>query len=270
MRPILSASCIVFWVMISLLPNCAAARSTVHAVWASLQGERTTALYYSAKSGEQWTPPALLPLPKGLHITPVIAADRKGTLWIAWIEQTETENILRYAVLRQGRMEQSGRVCQAGNEQSYAPAILIDQNDAPWLAWSAVKSGRLADIQTSRWNGSSWEKPLPAHAPNQAPDITPFLGLSAEKKLWVSWFGMSQAAGRYVRYRAELENGRWRQDKEGSSIEAAKNFLARQIRTEPFPDQAKGHLTGAFFAGLEQEIQSVSDQLAAFRHTGEQ
>lgn len=270
MRRTLFASFALAWIGL-VLPAATAAQTTVYAVWARPQADRTIALYYAAKSRGKWEAPVQLPLPHGLHVTPVIAADRKGNLWIVWVEQTEKENILRYAVLRQGRTEKTGRVCPAGNEQSYAPAILIDQNDAPWLAWSGVAAeGQLADIYTSRWNGASWERPLLAHQRNQTPDITPFLGLREGKRLWVSWFGMNEAEGRYVRYRAELENGSWRQDKESTSIEKTKKNLAQEIRIEQFPEQAKEHLTGAFFAGLDHEIQSVSDQLAAVRHTGEE
>ncbi|WP_417909091.1 hypothetical protein [Candidatus Electronema sp. PJ] len=153
-----------------------------------------------------------------------------------------------------------------GTEQSYAPTILIDQQDVPWLAWSGVREQQLADIYVSKWDGKGWLEPVRVHEPNQSPDITPILGLNKETKSpWVAWFGISQKENIYVRFLAELREGKWQVAEQSNSIDETKDFLEKRIAVESFPEQAGQWLTGALFAGLEGEIQSVSEHFVSFR-----
>ncbi len=239
-------------------------KSTMYAIWAFPQAAETTVLRYAAKSKGKWAEPVQLSVGQGFHVTPVIAADRKGAVWIAWTEAgEEEENILRYAVVRQGKTE-TGRVrTDVKAEQSYAPTILIDQQDRPWLAWSGVEKGRLADIYVSSWQGHGWSSPAVVNQDNSTPDITPLLGLRAGKQLWASWFGMNEQEI-YVRFLAQLHEGKWRIDKKTSSIEDTEAFLAQRTHLELFPEQTGTWLTGALFAGLDCEIQSVSERFASF------
>ncbi len=135
----------------SLSAVCAAGEPPVLAVWARPADSRSTTLHYAIKQGEEWLPPTQLAVAAGLHLTPVIAADRQGAVWIVWTERKAEESLLRYALLRGGKTE-TGRVIAAGpeKEQSYAPAIVIDPQDLPWIAWSMVREGRLADVHVSR------------------------------------------------------------------------------------------------------------------------
>jgi len=84
----------------------------------------------------------------------------------------------------------------------------------------------------------------------------------------VSWFGVSKGPELYVRHLAELRGGKWAAAGEPSPAEDAGAFIAQRSRVEPFPEQAGQWLTGAFFAGLDCEIQSVSEQFASFQQTG--
>lgn len=259
---------------IFLLPACSSAAEgpPAYAVWAKPQPDQRTTLHYAAKHGGKWDEPKELAVEPGKHFTPVIAADRKGAVWIVWTEQKEKENILRYAVLRGGKTE-TGRVLREKNggkkEQSYAPAIVIDPQDVPWIAWSGVTEGQMADIYVSSWLGGGWTEPTRAHEPNQTPDITPILGLRGGKDLWLSWFGISPEQGTYVRYSAELRGGgKWTAAGGPDPAEDVAAFISQRSRVEPFPEQAGQWLTGAFFAGLDCEIQSVSEHFASFKQEG--
>jgi hypothetical protein len=240
----------------------------VSAVWAVPQGEGNTFLYYAQKNKSKWKVPVQLPVEPGFHITPAIAVDRHGTIWIVWIEQKGEENILRYAVVRQGKTE-TGRVLatKPNEEQSYAPVILIDQEDKVWIAWSGVQEGQLADIYVSSWQGTSWAEPVRINPPNKTPDITPLLGLRDGKQLWVSWLGINQDM--YVRFTAELQNGKWQQVKETQSVEGLKDVISQKAHIETFPEQAGTWLTGALFGGLDCEIQSINERFASFHNTGD-
>lgn len=253
----------------SLSTVCAAEEPLVHAVWARPADSQSTTLQYAVKKEGAWQAPTQLAVAAGLHLTPVIAADRQGAVWIVWIERQAEENVLRYAVLRKGKTE-TGRVisANAGQEQSYAPAIVIDQHDLPWIAWSSVQEGQLADVHVSHWLGTRWAKPLRVHEPNKTPDITPLLGLRHGKQLWLSWFGLSKEEDVYVRFTAELHNGTWQTAPQTAAAEATEAFIEQRTQIEPFPPQADGWLTGALFTGLKHEIQSLSERFASF-HTKE-
>uniref|UniRef100_UPI0040560206 hypothetical protein n=1 Tax=Candidatus Electronema sp. TaxID=2698783 RepID=UPI0040560206 len=251
---------------VSLSAVCAAGEPPVLAVWARPADSQTTTLHYAAKQDGAWQPPTQLAVAAGLHLTPVIAADRQGAVWIIWTERKAEESLLRYALLRGGKTE-TGRVIAAGpeKERSYAPAIVIDPQDMPWIAWSKAADDQLADVYTSSWQDGGWTKPLRAHEPNETPDITPILGLRGGKDLWLSWFGISKDDEVYVRFTAELHEGAWRTAPQTAPAEAGKAFIAQRTQIEPFPAQAEGWVTGALFAGLKHEIQSVSEQFASFQ-----
>ncbi|MCI5144934.1 MAG: hypothetical protein D3923_05250 [Candidatus Electrothrix sp. AR3] len=264
---------VCLWQVIELATGVvfAAEAPVIYAVWARPQAGRTSTLHYAAQRNQQWTEPIELPLNKGLHITPVIAVDREDTIWVVWIERTAEENILRYAKIKQQKTA-IGRVHSRGNEQSYAPTILIDHQDRPWIAWSGV-TDQLADIYTSRWNGNGWDKPVLVHPINQTPDITPILGEAEGKKIWVAWIGMNKEQERYVRYHAlQQQDGRWLVllDKTASAEETKEFIRQRTGQDMSFPKQAGAWRTGAFFVGLDYEIQAISERFAAFKHKGEQ
>ncbi|MGX9727428.1 MAG: hypothetical protein ACTFAK_08945 [Candidatus Electronema sp. VV] len=250
---------------VSLGEVCAAGEPPVHAVWARPADSQTTTLQYAVKKDGAWQPPTQLAVAAGLHLTPVIAADRQGAVWIVWTERKAEESLLRYALLRGGKTE-TGRVIAAGpeKEQIYAPAIVIDPQDLPWIAWSGVREGQLADVHISRWLGSRWAEPVRVHEPNETPDITPLLGLRGSQ-LWLSWFGLSKNDEVYVRFTAELHDGAWLTVPQTAPAEASKAFIAQRTQIEPFPAQAEGWVTGALFAGLKHEIQSVSERFASFQ-----
>ena len=251
----------------------AAPEQTTYAIWARLQEgtnpqEKNSTLHYAAKVKGKWAAPVQLPLNRGLHITPAIAEDRKQNIWIVWIEQTEEENILRYAVIRQNGTE-TGRVNPAGQERSYAPTILIDQNDTPLIAWSGVTTGRLADIYTGRWNGSGWDKPVMVNRKNDTPDITPLLGLKDKKRPWVCWLGISEKK-LYARYCAQMEAGQWIIDRTAEPSETTKDFIRQRTALErELPLQAEKRLMAAVFTGLGYEIQSLSERFTTFNYSGE-
>ena len=244
--------------------DCFCEESVVYAVWASPAPQRTTTIHYAQRVDGRWGEVKQLAINKGLHVTPVIAADTKGTLWIIWVEQTADENILRYAVIRRNGME-TGRVGAVGGEQSYAPAIMIDNQARPWIAWSGVVDDTLADIFTSRWDGSGWEKPLLVNTKNQMPDITPILGLGDNNIPWVSWFGFN-ASHRYVQFVAEWQHDGWHVDKKTLKSKNIIIFINQKMGVEiRLPDQAAERVMGAVFVNQGNEIQSISERFIHFQ-----
>ena len=243
--------------------QCLSASSRIFAVWSSPTNNKQTTLLYSWKENGHWRSPKELAVHQGLHVTPVIAVDKKNIIWIIWVEQTDQENILRYAQIDTGHVK-TGRVSNLVNEHSYAPAIVIDSHDVPLIAWSAV-TDKFADIYSSRWNGSGWNLPLMVNKKNNTPDITPILGLGEKKLPWVSWFGITEAH-RYVQFVAKWKNGIWNVDKNTLPSINIKNFIKKRMRIEvQLPEQAGKRLMGAVFVDSGKEIQSISERFIAFQ-----
>ena len=259
-----------FFVLIFLaagyVMNCSSEEVSAYAIWSYPAANRSTMLQYAQRSGGSWGESVHLAIKEGLHVTPVIAVDKKHTVWIIWVEQTADENILRYAVIRHKKMD-TGRVQEVvGKEQSYAPAIMIDNQGTPWIAWSGVNGRQLADVFTSRWDGTGWTKPLMVNEKNQVPDITPIIGLEKNKVPWVSWFGFN-AAHRYVQFVAKWLNGRWNVDKKTLESNNMRIFLKERMSDEiQFPDQARKRLMGAVFIDHGNEIQSISERFIVTVH----
>jgi hypothetical protein len=253
--------------LITVVPGAAgnsfSSEAGIFAVWARPDENRMTTLLYAGRQKGNWSKPTELAVTRGLHVTPVIAADTKNTVWIIWIEQTVDENILRYARIHNGRTE-TGRVASAGNEQSYAPAIVIDSHETPWIAWSGVKD-KFADIYSSRWNGKGWEPPVMVNKKNDTPDITPILGLNDQKIPWVSWFGITEQHS-YVQFVAGWNNGQWNVDKNTLPSIDIGRFIEQRMGIEiQLPEQAGHRLMGAVFAASGKEIQSISERFISFQ-----
>jgi len=59
----------------------AADQEVVYAVWARPGQNRNTTIHYARLVGGGWSTPKELALHKGLHVTPVIAVDKKRNIW---------------------------------------------------------------------------------------------------------------------------------------------------------------------------------------------
>ncbi len=266
MSEVLCVQALLFGVLLvallAIVPAGACSPSQEAAVWATPLSGGSTTIWYAEKNGTDWAAPSLLSLQKGLHVTPVIALDNNHVIWIVWVEQTKDENILRYAQINTGHAV-TGRVTTWESEQSYAPAIVIDAQGKPLIAWSAVVE-QYADIYWSSWNGSTWERPGQVNRKNESPDITPFMGLHGDVP-WVSWLGVT-AGHRYVQFQAHLLHNRWDIDKSTLPSINIKKFIShRSSIDKQLPGQAAKRLMGAVFSRSGGEIQSLTERFVQFQ-----
>ncbi|PIE73910.1 MAG: hypothetical protein CSA20_00920 [Deltaproteobacteria bacterium] len=214
-------------------------------------------LYYSRKQKDTWSSPQRIHINRGLHVTPVIAADNDHRLWFVWIEQTKTENILRFLFI-DGEKRETGRVMSGEKEQSYAPSILIDKENTPWIAWSGIRE-TLADIYAAHWNKGKWSPAQTVNKANSVPDITPLLGMTEEGKIWVTWNGAREDST-YAHYTAYYTAGKWLVSEKTFPTQEFRDF-ARQRLPEglSFPEQAGRRLMGALFTQSTKQVQSITD-----------
>jgi len=197
-----------------------------------------------------------------LHVTPVIAAGRDGTIWIVWIEQTANASMLRYARVNSGKIIETERILKGVGEQSYAPAIVLDTNDQPWIAWSGIDDG-FADVFSSRWANKTWSQAFLVNSPNKSPDITPIMGRD-NKTVWISWFGFDKTQ-RYVQFVAKWTGKSWSVDNKVLPSKNVKSFIKARIASEILlPQNAAQRMMGAVFWGPTSEIQSLTERFMMF------
>lgn len=236
---------------------------SIYSVWSVADADRTTNIWYSWRSGKKWVKPIRLEIEQGVHVTPVIASDPEGTIWFVWIEQTTEASMLRFARVHNGFITEKGRVLAGVGEQSYAPAIVLDGQGQPWIAWSGVV-GNNADIFASRWVDNAWVSASQVNLPNNTPDITPIMGIR-DKGVWVSWFGFEKTH-RYVQFVAMSADAGWTVDKKVLPSIDVKAFIKARTATEfILPEQAAKRLMGAVFSGSANEIQSVTERFMKFQ-----
>lgn len=236
---------------------------SVYAVWSTSAANQTADIWYARRSGENWNKPIRLEIEQGLHVTPVIAADPEGTIWFVWIEQTADASLLRFARVRNGKIIETGRVLASDQEQSYAPAIVLDSHDHPWIAWSGIV-GQYADIFSSRWTNNAWTSASQVNLPNKTPDITPIMGRE-NKVVWVSWFGFD-TTHRYVQFVAKWSDIAWAIDKKVLPSKDVRSYIRARTATEIIlPQKAAQRMMGAVFSGSGNEIQSITERFTRFQ-----
>ncbi len=160
------------------------AQASAHAAWAEIKGQGVE-IRYAHQVDQNWSEPQSLSGDSGTHVTPALASDQRGTVWVAWIERGAESYTLRFNTIDDGTVTASGTISTFGT-RSFAPSILVDDTDTPWVAWSSF-DGQDEDIYASYWDGSAWASPMRVHDNNDIPDSLPVLGQSDNGQIWVTW-----------------------------------------------------------------------------------
>lgn len=226
------------------------------ATWSAPDGSEIN-VFYSTFHETHWAPPTRI-TDKGTNVTPAITAGGDGIIWILWVEFTKENRILKYARIH-GNDIAYGRVSGAPLERSYAPSIIVDRANNPWVVWAGF-IGTDEDIFFSRWKGTSWEAPQQVNMDNNQPDITPTIGLGLNGQPWVSWLSFN--GSEYDTHVTHWSKTCW-----GTAERVrGKSYIHQKIgsvksRIPQMPTQAANRLMGSVFMPNSSEVQSVSDRI---------
>jgi len=266
--------------LLSLLPvNCGDAWAAAHAVW-SEAAEQGIAVRYAGQNEQGWSSPLTLAGDGGVHITPALASDPQGNVWVAWVDRGTAGYSLRYTVLSNGAVSASGSIPTVA-ARSYAPTMLVDGEGTPWAAWSSF-DGQDEDIYASHWDGNAWSSPVRVHADNDLPDTLPVLGLSDTGQVWISWTRLQNAES--LTLSSFWSAGSWSVPQEEAPATTAPEHVAQTpvaavhaalantaslaADLPAMPAQAASRIMGAMTVTNSGQVQSLSDRIAPLR-TGE-
>ena len=232
------------------------AADALRLVWAADRGQGFD-LFTAVQEKNGWGPSTRLVDGPEADITPACTVDQGGHLWLVWIvRDREGRSQLRYRIDALGRKPREGRIV-TGFDDNYAPVVLIDREGTGWVAWASY-TGSSDDVFASRFDGAGWSAPLRVHAANDQPDVKPFLSLSGDGRVQVTWLGLRE--GGYQRFQVQWNGTGFL----GERVVADKTWeqgmhkhLRRKAPPLPRETRAQGMVT-AFLPG-NREIQAVPD-----------
>ena len=186
---------------ILLSPSHSQAES-LQAVWAGKQANGGFDLFISHLADGAWSKADRIVSSPEDDITPAMAVDRAGHIWLVWIARDRSgRSVLHYQMLENNTPILSGTI-DSGFEYNYAPSLLIDRDDRAWAAWSSLDDED-EDIFASRFDGKTWSAPVRINTNDTAPDIKPILALDTEGAVLISWESLE--ANGYERFQSRWD-----------------------------------------------------------------
>lgn len=166
----------------------------IQLVWAAKNYGQGEQIYFSSLKMNNWSTPVKLSHSNDLVFQPASSSGTDGKVWVVWSVQGRSGSFLQFTVYSNSTWLQPNQI-NTGMNSNKAVAIIVDRNNVPWIAWTAVND-MYPDIFWSRWNGRGWELPVRAHHINKVPDIQPELALDESGNVNLSW--QTYLDGRYV------------------------------------------------------------------------
>ena len=118
------------------------------------------------------------------NFRPVILADKKGRIWVAWEKGTDDKNIEIVAKYFQDGQWSKELIVEARAGYSYRPTIAEGENGDIWFAWDFTL-GHNTDIYIRQFRNGKFAKPIRV---TNHPAIDSKASLAwHDKKLWVAW-----------------------------------------------------------------------------------
>ena len=232
------------------------AADALRLVWAADRGQGFD-LFTAVQEKNGWGPSTRLVDGPEADITPACTVDQGGRLWLVWIvRDREGRSQLRYRIDALGRKPREGRIV-TGFDDNYAPVVLIDREGTGWVAWASY-TGSSDDVFASRFDGAGWSAPLRVHAANDHPDVKPFLSLSGDGRVQVTWLGLRE--GGYQRFQVQWNGTGFL----GERVVADKTWeqgMHKHLRRKapPLPRETRAHGMVTAFLPANREIQAVPD-----------
>ena len=239
--------------------------SQAELVWVEQAGAQND-LYLSEYKNGTWQPGQLIAESKLLSITPTIARDNTGHIWVVWSGRSGKTTDLYYSVSQSNGWSLPMKI-ETNLVSNLSPCLTMDQHNQLWLAWSGF-DGEDDDIFFSRWNGADWDLPERVNIDNVTPDLFPVFGIGQDGLPWIQWSGY--ADGGYKQLRSTWNGTSWTEPramadkavvldgytlepiKDGNGLQATvtqdEKIRLSSIEVPGFltnPEQATFHISGA-------------------------
>lgn len=245
--------------MLLCFDSAAWARQT-RVVWSAAGEQGHLDLYESTLTRQAWSKPECLVANGSENITPAITEGADGTVLLVWIARdTNGQALLNYLLRFAGGKKLQGMV-DTGYAHNYAPTVLIDSRNTPWIAW-ASDDGTDEDIYVSRFDGRVWTSAHRVNQDDDTPDIKPLLALLPSGEVQVFWSGFDTTG--YRPYEATWSGSGFSSERAAKEnpVQAALNKAACSA-LPPLPNMAAKRLMATIFNSENKGLQSVPEWVA--------
>ena len=246
-------------VVLLCFASAAWARQT-RAVWSAAGEQGHLDLFESTLSPQTWSKPECLVSNETENITPAIAEGADGTVLLAWIARDASGQALLHYLFRFAGGKKLQGVVDTGFAHNYAPSVLIDNRNTPWVAW-ASDDGTDEDIYASRFDGRAWSSAYRVNQDDDTPDIKPLLTLLPSGEVQVVWPGFDTTG--YRPYQATWSGSGFSGERAAKEdpAQAAHNKTACSA-LPPLPAMAAKRLMATIFNSENKGLQSVPEWVA--------
>jgi lysophospholipase L1-like esterase len=177
---------------ISFSPTVAAAPDgTLWAAWVVDTGDDWQ-IVASHGDGKTWDSPQVVSDDPGRwDMSPSLAVDTAGVVWLAWSSSTGTDDTLHLSRWSGRGWSAPQKVPAASTIPNRQPVLAPAPNGGLWLAWVGF-DGNDDEIYAAFWNGSAWSEPQRVSGDDADPeayDTQPRLAVGADGSVWAAWMG---------------------------------------------------------------------------------
>lgn len=173
-------------------------------VWIDMVGGQHNIMYSAWKEGA-WSEPLRVTNDTLDNLAPCIDTGKDGKKHLVWMAVDATGHRVKHAVLDQSRWSEPD-VIPTLPAVSGAPFVTIDDNGVVWVVF-AGNDGEDDDIYCTRLINGVWTVYQRVNADNDAPDIHPFIEITTQNQVVITWQGYRDNG--YVTLQSVWENGAW-------------------------------------------------------------
>ncbi len=214
--------------------------STAALVWVEQSGACYD-LYVSEYHQGVWQPEQLVIESKLMILTPTMARDDDGHVWVVWSGRSGTATDLYYSVSQTNGWSAPVKI-ETHLVSSLSPVLTVDRHNQIWLAWAGFDGDD--DIFFSRWNGADWDLPARVNIDNVTPDLFPVFGIGPDGRLWLQWSGYEN--GGYKQLRSTWNGTSWMAPKTMTAKAVVLDgYALKQVKDEDGPGLRKTAGQGA-------------------------
>lgn len=171
-----------------------AADGTLWAAWSQSTGPDQASIWLSHWQIAGWSSPTAVPGTADLRgQEPMLAPAPDGGLWLAWVGHDGTDReifVSRQEGTTWSPPQQVGTDDTSPRAYDAHPVLVVNADDAAWLAWTSHEGALNDEIHASHWDGRAWSPQQPVSNPDGTPDARPSLALDARGRPWIAWHGV--------------------------------------------------------------------------------
>ena len=175
-------------------------------VWADYTGDHRDIYYSAQEKGGAWSEPFRISDGVTDSLLPCIVTTPAGSKFAVWTVMRVGRLGIMYAA-REGEKWSDPKDVPDLPRDATMPFVAADDEGVLWLVFAGNDGAGQDDIYCARLRDGEWTKPERVNAPNDVPDINPFIEIGRDGAIRVTWEGFRNRG--YVRLTTRRQNGDW-------------------------------------------------------------